>query len=110
MKRDTKKRIIFIFVIIAVLIYIIIITQWPKYNEKWIIGKTSREIQGKYGTFDVQPVNIDIDDIYRNTEAGYVLVPEKVGLLGTEPAEILYIYFDEDGIAYKCVTKTEPLH
>ena len=65
------------------------------------IGKTSNEIQSKYGEFDNRYTPPDADGVYRNTVCSYNVIDARVGFLGTEPPYLLSIRFDADGIAYE---------
>jgi len=71
------------------------------YDEKDFIGLTSKQIEDKYGTFDHEHALPD-DGGFRSTFCGYIVREKQVGYLGTEPPEYFLIYFDENGIAYKC--------
>ena len=73
-----------------------------KYDKEWILGKTSSEIEERYGEFDRKPRQGSIyekDGNYYNAQAGYLLKEERVGYLGTDPAEYYMIWFDEYGQA-----------
>ena len=79
------------------------------YDEEWIIGKTSVEIQEQYGTFyrvellpDSRYVQADADVFYKNADCYYLIEEERVGWLGTYPEEYFVIRFDENGIAIDC--------
>ena len=79
------------------------------YDEEWIIGKTSVEIQEQYGTFyrvkllpDSRYVQADADVFYKNADCYYLIEEERVGWLGTYPEEYFVIRFDENGIAVDC--------
>ena len=79
------------------------------YDEEWIIGKTSAEIQERYGTFYQvrvlpygDPIEVNEDTICKNAEGYYLTKEERVGWLGTYPEEYFVIRFDENGIAIDC--------
>ncbi|MBQ9793669.1 MAG: hypothetical protein IJW34_01875 [Clostridia bacterium] len=79
------------------------------YDEEWIIGKTSVEIQEQYGTFymvkllpDSRYVQADTEVLYTNAKGYYLIEEERVGWLGTYPEEYFVIRFDENGIAVDC--------
>jgi len=73
-----------------------------EYDEQDLLGKTSLQIESQYGQFDNIRAPADISGIYRNCGCGYIVVKEKRGLFGTTPAKYYMIYFDENGVAYKC--------
>ncbi len=70
-----------------------------QYQEKDFIGKTSAQIEAEYGAFDCCGKPADEDGLYRNTACGYTTQEEKVGFLGTEPEQLFFISFDENGVA-----------
>ncbi|MBR4054518.1 MAG: hypothetical protein IKK06_06915 [Clostridia bacterium] len=79
------------------------------YDEEWIIGKTSAEIQERYGTFYQvivlpygDPIEVNEDTICKNAKGYYLIEEERVGWLGTYPEEYFVIRFDENGIAIDC--------
>ena len=79
------------------------------YDTDWIIGKTSAEIQERYGTFYqviVLPygdlIEVNEDTICKNAKGYYLTKEERVGYLGTYPEEYFVIRFDENGIAIDC--------
>ena len=79
------------------------------YDEEWIIGKTSAEIQERYGTFYQvrvlpygDPIEVKEDTVYKNAKGYYHIEEERVGWLGTYPEEYFVIRFDENGIAIDC--------
>ena len=104
--RKTKKAISILAVVVGLVIFIFVYrythpTYW-RYNDHWILGKTSIEIIEKYGPFDASGAPMDADGKYRNTRASYIIKPERVGYLGTYPAEYYSIHFDWRGIADNC--------
>ena len=73
-----------------------------QYSESDFIGLTSKEIVEKYGDFDHRRSNPSDDGLYRNCGCGYMVKEAKVGFLGTTPPEYFMVYFDGEGIAYRC--------
>lgn len=70
------------------------------FDKEWIIGKTSAEIEQRYGIFDISMMPLgDGDVLYRNCGCGYLTKKGVQGLLGTPADEYFMIYFDSDGIA-----------
>ena len=99
------RRTIWLTALIVILI-ISLSSCSQKYDDKWILGKTSSEIEEKYGTFDYIYSDPDqIDGNYYNGGCAYLTKEEKVGYLGTDPAEYYMIYFDSEGKAYEIVKK-----
>ena len=70
-----------------------------RYNAKDFIGKTSAEIEAEFGTFDCLGMPASEDGLYRNTRCGYTIKESQVGFLGTDPEILIFIKFDENGIA-----------
>ena len=89
-----EKRFISIFILCVLLSTVL---SGCGYDEEWIIGKTSVEIQEQYGTF--YRVELLPDSRY---EGYYLIKEERVGYLGTYPEEYFVIRFDENGIAVDC--------
>lgn len=79
-----------------------------KYDERDFIGKTSAEIVGEYGSFDCTLGTASEDGEYKNTACGYTVKEAQKGFLGTDPEEILFIRFDNEGRAYECYRSTRP--
>ena len=73
-----------------------------KYNADDFIGKTSTQIEAEFGTFDCCGMPASEDGLYRNTACGYTIKESRVGFWGTEPEVLIYITFDENGIAVAC--------
>lgn len=84
----------------------VIMSSCSTYDNNFIIGKTSSEIEEKYGDFDYtsNPQNLR-DGNYFKCKCAYKTKEEKVGFLGTDPAEYYAIVFDEDGIAISVYEK-----
>lgn len=72
------------------------------YNKKDIIGKRSDVILSEYGDFDFSTGRIDADGLYRNCKCGYTIKEKKTGFLGSSDEVLLFIIFDENGIAVQC--------
>ena len=73
-----------------------------RYNVDWIVGKNSKQIQARYGEFDGHPLDVPEDGLYRDCHCVYYVQVGGRQLFGDRlPDEFLYIYFDEEGIAYK---------
>ena len=72
-----------------------------RYDVDWIIGKTSAETIDKYGEFDCTYMSAGDDGLYRS-KCGYTIKDLQRGFLGTSPEVLLFIRFDENGIAVDC--------
>ena len=55
----------------------------------------------EYGKFDCCGQPVGDDGMYRNTACGYTIQEPKKGLLGSDPEWLVFIQFDENGIAYE---------
>jgi len=73
-----------------------------KYNADDFIGKTSVEIISKYGVFDCIGTPASEDGLYRNCQCGYTIKESQKGFLGTSAEVLLFISFDENGVAIEC--------
>ncbi|MBQ8498172.1 MAG: hypothetical protein IJ489_12070 [Clostridia bacterium] len=96
---NTKKFITFLL-IFSLLLLFSSCNKTP-YDTEWIIGKTSAEIEERYGEFYQCSMPVSEDGLYRNCRCSLVIKESRTGFLGTDPAEVLSISFDENGIAYK---------
>ena len=71
-----------------------------KYDKDWIIGKTSSEVEERYGKFDLCLNHKNNENgNYYSTGCGYMTKQHKS--TATMYDEFFMIYFDENGIAYK---------
>lgn len=70
-----------------------------QYTAEEVIGKTSAQIEAGYGTFDCCLEPAGADGLYRNTACGYTIKEARVSFLGTVPETLLFISFDETGVA-----------
>lgn len=73
-----------------------------KYDEDWIIGKTSIEIVNKYGEFNCEEMPVCEDGLFRQCRCGYTIEEPRVGYLGTSPEVLYFITFDKNGVAIEC--------
>ena len=97
------RRTISIFLIFSIVFVLAGCDREALYNKEWMIGKTSKQIQARYGKFDYVTEDKDEYGLYKNCRCGYGL---KVGARekytgDPEPDEYLFVYFDENGVAYK---------
>lgn len=72
------------------------------YDEDWVIGKTSAEIEARYGTFDRLGMNYEEDGLLYRTVAGYIIKESRVTWHGKTTEQLFVVYFDELGIAWQC--------
>jgi hypothetical protein len=96
-----RKKIIVLISVIAIIVAILIFhsyhpTHW-KYNDIWIIGKTSDEITDRYGEFDRQW--LDNQAYYEIGESLSDYIWRKY--MGGPPSKYYCILFDENGYAQK---------
>ena len=71
-----------------------------KYNTDDFIGKTSAQIEDEFGMFDCCGVPISDDGLYRDTACGYTIKESRIDFLETDPEVLVFICFDENGVAY----------
>ena len=79
-----------------------------KYRQADLLGKTSGQIVAQFGEFDCCGNQADADGLYRSTSCGYTVKEPRVGFLGTDPEVLLFIVFDENGIAVRCYEGYRP--
>ena len=103
---NKHRRIIWPIVLLAIFIIISLSSCSQMYDDEWILGKTSSEIEKKYGSFDYLYNNPDqIEGNYYNGGCAYLTKEERVGFLGAHPEEYYMIFFNPEGKAYKVVKK-----
>lgn len=73
-----------------------------KYDEDDYIGKTSQEIIEQFGEFDYAPETPDGNGIYKNCRCGYTIKEAEPGFLERSEEVLLFISFDESGVAQSC--------
>ena len=95
-----RKQIATIIICILFLFTLLGCSTKQKYNAEDYIGKTSAQIEAEYGKFDCCGMPISDDGLYRNTACGYTIQEPKKGFLGTDPEWLVFIQFDENGVAY----------
>lgn len=71
-----------------------------KYSAEDFIGKTSAEIEAEFGAFDCLDWPASENGLYRNTTCGYTVKEARVGFLGKDLEWLVFIRFDENGVAY----------
>lgn len=72
------------------------------YDESWIIGKTSSEIEQRYGEFDRFEWGYRDDGLLHSTDAGYIIKESQVSWHGKTTEELFVVHFNEEGIADSC--------
>lgn len=97
----------FLLIFLCLCMVICFVSCGSKYKAEDFIGKTSSEIIEEYGEFDCVCNTADDDGIYRSTRCGYTVGRENV-FFGDTWEVLFFIYFDENGVAYKCSDKPEP--
>ena len=79
------------------------------FSEKKIVGRTSQEIREKYGFFDYSSKLPEAPGLWRNCCCGYLINEGVRDAFGEpEPPMLFMIYFDENGVAYKCTNEYNP--
>jgi hypothetical protein len=73
-----------------------------KYSAEDFIGKTSLEIEAEFGKFDLEGIKSSQDGLYKNTACGYTIKEKQKGFLGADPEILIFIDFDENGVATHC--------
>ena len=94
-----KKYVLIFLVLFLCLIVVLWLLARPKYDIFWINGKTSSEIETRYGAFSQCGMPPDRDGLYRNCRCSLLIRDEQVGFFGKIPAKVLAITFDERGFA-----------
>ncbi len=97
-KIKVKKTVLVILVCILFSALLVACSNY-KYDDAWIIGKNSAQIEEKYGSFDRRAVAYDADGLLRNCRAGYVIEPSRKTWHGKTTEQLFCVYFDADGIA-----------
>ncbi len=92
----------FAVIFISAFVVLSLVGCTAKYNADDFIGKTSVEIMSEYGVFDCTGKPASEDGLYRNCQCGYTIKEPQKGFLGTSPEVLLFISFDENGVAIKC--------
>ena len=101
------KRIVWILLSITLCLVALAGCSDSRYDVDWIIGKTSAETIDKYGEFDCTYMSAGDDGLYRS-KCGYTVKEPRRGFLGTSPEVLLFINFDENGIAVDCEKGSRP--
>lgn len=71
------------------------------YDEKWILGKTSQEVEARYGKFHITSGSKSADGLYRRGLGCYILKEKEGDFPGARPETLFQIAFNGDGIAYE---------
>lgn len=78
------------------------------YDADWMIGKTSFQIQEKFGQFNYTSADRNEDGLYYNCECGYYTFRgEGIFYNGVIWQKYLILHFNEDGIVYKISEKLD---
>lgn len=89
-------------IIIVLLLPVIILSGCKPYSENWVLGKTSIEIEERYGKFDYVGKEPDKNGLYWCCQCVYIAKPQKTGYFGTTLPVHFRISFNGSGIAVKC--------
>ena len=101
------KRIVWVFLSTILCLAALAGCSDSRYDVDWIIGKTSAEVIDKYGEFDCTYMPAGEDGLYRS-KCGDTSKDSRRGFLGTSPEVLLFIRFDENGIAIDCEKGSRP--
>ena len=72
------------------------------YDEEWIIGKTSAEIEARYGMFDRLGMEYHEDGMLYSANAGYIISESTTGFFGRSTEKLFVVHFNGKGIADSC--------
>ena len=116
MKKQMPTALLFAIQMFMLIGIIALIFLWKdlesdwRYDKDWMIGKSSEQIQFRYGKFDKADGEAGSDGLYRDCKCTYVLVTghREFYTGDAEPDEYLSIYFDEYGIAYEVYKWIQP--
>ena len=97
------KRFISIFILCVLLSTVLSGCSGHSYDTDWIIGKTSAEIEEKYGAFESTFSNEPSEEgLYKNAQCGYYYL-DHIDLFGNDSNEMIFVIrFNEDGVAESC--------
>lgn len=98
---NCKKRLSIFFLVCAVFLSLWACAQRP-YDEEWIIGKTSAEIEEKYGQFQRISNPYHEDGLLYRTDAGYIIKKSRVSWHGKTTEVLFVVRFNQDGLASYC--------
>jgi len=73
-----------------------------QYSSDDFIGKSSSEILAEFGAFDCVTMPAGGDGLHKSCRCGYTVKEKIAGFWGDSPEILLFISFDENGIATKC--------
>ena len=102
------RRVISFCLIVFILLSLVGCESDWMYDKDWITGKNSKQIQARYGAFDILPDKAPEEGLYKDCYCGYFLQINKRNWDERLPDEYLYIVFDANGTArrvYKYVTE-----
>ena len=104
-----KKRITLAVISIFIIVFLLsAANRSSKYNEQDFVGKTSAEIINQYGPFDFVTLYPKEDGLYKNCSCGYIIQESSAGFWGTSREMMIFIVFDESGIATGCFESETP--
>lgn len=101
-------------IICAVLLFTLLLTlcackeDTGIYDPNWIIGKTSLEIEERYGEFYQVETTRSPDGLFRSSYCHYFL-REKTDILGYTDITLFSIGFDKNGIADSYLIQLGPI-
>jgi len=99
-----SRTLLFISLILCAVLVLFSACTHQSFDAEWIIGKTSAEIEERYGPFDRLGMEYQKDGLLYNTDAGYVISESRTTWHGRTTETLFVVHFNEDGIADRCET------
>ena len=96
-----NKRALVCFLVFCVSFLLFACSQYS-YDEEWMIGKTSAEIEERYGKFDRREWDYREDGLLYGTDAGYIVKESQVSWFGKTTEELFVVRFNQEGVAISC--------
>lgn len=97
-----RRRIVVFFLLVCLLTTLFSACSKHPYDEEWILGKTSAEIEAKYGRFDREENRPQEDGMFYSCSVGYIIKESRVSFFGMTTEELFIIHFNAEGIADSC--------
>lgn len=94
-----NKRLLLLCMVLFVVVFSSSACTQHRYDEEWIIGKTSAEIEARYGSFDRLGMEYQEDGLLYSCRAGYVIRESRTTFLGQTTEKLFVVHFNDKGIA-----------
>lgn len=98
------RTLLFIILILCAVLISFSACTHHSFNAEWIIGKTSAEIEARYGSFDRLGNECQEDGLLYSANAGYVIIESRTTWHGKTTETLFVVHFNEYGIADRCET------